>query len=197
MPRRVTGVYKQRVTEPALPPGRILVTTWHLAMHARPEHALRPLPEGTRVDAAPSIPLGFYRYLYETVGAPWCWVDRRMMGDAELASLVHAEGVEVHVAYADGAPAGYFELDAREAGSVELAYFGVVPAWIGRGLGLSLLQRAVQRAWSLPGTARVWVHTCSLDHPRAKSMYERAGFTTFHVHDHEEWDPRPLPISPR
>jgi GNAT superfamily N-acetyltransferase len=166
-------------------------------MRARPSTPPRALPANVRVERAPRIPLGFYRYLYETVGAPWCWVDRRWMGDAELASLVHAEGVEVHVAYADGAPAGYVELDARAPGEVEIVYFGLVPAWIGRGLGGPLLDLAIARAWSLPGVTRVWVHTCSLDHPSARAAYERAGLVVYEAHEHEEWDPRPLPVHVR
>jgi GNAT superfamily N-acetyltransferase len=182
--------------------GRITVRTWHLEMREAPRSA-RPLPAGASLVAARAIPLSFYRYLYETVGAPWCWVDRRWMGDAELGSLVHDPRVEVHVAYADGAPVGYFELDARalaDARAIELAYFGLVPWRIGTGLGAALLTAAVTRAWELGRAAqmsRLWVHTCSLDHPRAKDAYERAGFVAYEVHDHEEWDPRPLPVSVR
>jgi GNAT superfamily N-acetyltransferase len=179
--------------------GRIAVTTWHLETRSRSQGVPRALPPGARVEHAPRIPLPFYRYLYETVGAPWCWVDRRWMGDAELASLVHPEGVEVHVAYVDGAPAGYFELDARCDGEVELVYFGLAPERIGTGLGMPLLEQAIARAWALggAGTERVWVHTCSLDHPRARAAYERAGLVQYAVHEHEEWDPRPLPSAPR
>lgn len=183
--------------------GRIVVTTWHLEMRRAPER-MRALPAGAIVSHATAIPLSFYRYLYETVGAPWCWVDRRWMGDAELASHVHDPRVEVHVACVEGAPAGYFELDARKLASdreIELAYFGLVPWRIGGGLGGPLLDAAIERAWVM-GRAhgamdRLWVHTCSLDHPRARAAYARAGFVEYEAHDHEEWDPRPLPVSPR
>jgi len=182
-------------------PGRIVVTTWHLEMRSPPSHACSPLPEGARVEPVPEIPVGYYRYLYETVGGPWSWVDRRWMGDAELASHVHDPAVEVHVASMRGAPAGYFELDARKEGEVELAYFGLTPAWVGRGLGRPVLERAIERAFALGqargSLARIWVHTCSLDHPRARGAYVRAGFVEYEAHDHEEWDPRPLPVHPR
>ena len=183
--------------------GRIVVTTWHLEMRRAPDRE-RQLPAGASVSHAPAIPLSFYRYLYETVGAPWCWVDRRWMGDAELASHVHDAEVEVHVAYVGGAPAGYFELDVRKLASereIELAYFGLVPWQIGGGLGGPLLDAAIARAWTVGrergALERLWVHTCSLDHPRARAAYGRAGFVECEAHGHEEWDPRPLPVSVR
>jgi GNAT superfamily N-acetyltransferase len=181
--------------------GRIRIITWRLAMQARPTTAPRALPEAARVEHVRALPLHFYRYLYETVGAPWAWVDRRWMGDAELASHVQHKEVEVHVGTLEGVPFGFFELDARTPGSIELAYFGLMPEFVGRGVGLALLEAAVARAWdwagSLGNVSRVWVHTCSLDHPRALEVYRRAGFTVFETEEHEEWDPRPLPISPR
>jgi len=178
-----------------------VVTTWHLEMHARPATSPSPLPADCRVDPAPHIPLGFYRYLYGTVGAPLSWVHRRWVGEPEPAPHVPDPGLEIPPPSARGAPAGYFELDARRRGEVELAYFGVVPSWIGAGLGRPLLDRAVERAWALgePGApvGRVWVHTCSLDHPRARAAYLRAGFVEYEAHEHEEWDPQPLPVHPR
>ena len=170
-------------------------------MQSRPTQAPRALPLGARVEHVHPMPLHFYRYLYETVGAPWAWVDRRWMGDAELASHVQSKDVEVHVATLHGAPVGFFELDARTPGSIELAYFGLMPESVGRGLGLTLLELAVVRAWdwaSVRGdVTRIWVHTCSLDHPRALEIYRRAGFMVFEEEAHEEWDPRPLPVSTR
>lgn len=175
------------------------ITTWYLEMRERPPD-LRGAGAATadaRVEHAPAPPLHFYRYLYETVGAPWLWSDRRRMSDEELASHVHDPHVEVWVAQRRGAPIGYFELDRRIEGETELAYFGLVPEAIGQGLGAWLLERALERAWSDAATRRVWVHTCSLDHPRALSTYERAGFVRYAESATEIWDPRPLPISPR
>lgn len=175
----------------------LVVTTWYLEMKARPAAPARGTPQGVRLEHAPAPPLHFYRYLYETVGAPWLWSDRRRMSDEELASHVHDAHVEVWVAYRAGIPLGYFELDRRMEGACELAYFGLFPDAIGQGLGAWLLEAAVARAWSDAGTERLWVHTCSLDHPRALGIYERAGFARYAETSAEVWDPRPLPISPR
>jgi GNAT superfamily N-acetyltransferase len=78
----------------------------------------------------------------------------------------------------ENAAAGYFELRQHQDRSVEIAYFGLLPAFIGRGWGKYLLTRAVESAWQL-GTDRVWLHTCTLDHPAALSNYLKRGFRPF------------------
>jgi GNAT superfamily N-acetyltransferase len=101
------------------------------------------------------------------------------------------------VAYEAGCPAGYAELDARASPTVDLAYFGVMPDWIGRGVGPWLLDLAVRRAWSALAPSVLRVHTCSLDHPAALRTYERAGFVVTSSREDEEDDPRPLPVRAR
>lgn len=172
------------------------VTTWSLEMRAPPARPPRSAPPGASMARALRPPLHFYRYLYETVGREWLWVDRRQMNDEDLAAIVHDPRVEVWVAWQDGCPAGFAELDRRVPAEVELAYFGLMPERIGQGIGPWLLEVVLRRAWEL-GPARVWVHTCSLDHPAARRTYERAGFVTFEVREHEIDDPRPLPVRPR
>jgi len=83
------------------------------------------------------------------------------------------------------APAGYFELEQQAAGTVELAYFGLGPGFAGEGLGGWLLTRALEHAWCLDGTERVWVHTCSLDGPGALPNYRARGMVPFA--EHTEW----------
>ena len=103
----------------------------------------------------------------------------------DRAAIIHDEAVEVFVLYARGVPAGYAELDRRAGKEVEIAYLGLVPEYIGRGLGPILLDRALERAWSCT-PRRVWLHTCSLDHPKALAVYQRAGF--------EVYDRRVVPV---
>ena len=122
--------------------------------------------------------LSFYRYLYDTVGADWNWYARRHLSGEALATIIHDDRVEVFVLYVRGVPAGFVELDRRVEGEVQIAYFGLIPEYIGRGLGPFLLDRALGRAWSYR-PRRVWLHTCSLDHPKALAVYERAGFVVY------------------
>ena len=123
-------------------------------------------------------PVHFYRYLYETVGKPHIWVERTRMSDEALAKIVQDEKVELYVLYCEGAPAGYAELDFRKAPDAELAYFGIIQDFLGRGLGSFLLATAIDIAWSKP-IARLWVHTNTLDHPRALPLYQKMGFTPY------------------
>lgn len=123
-------------------------------------------------------PVHFYRYLYETVGKAHHWVERRRMSDEALAAIVQDERVELYVLYSEGAPAGYAELDFRKMPNAELAYFGMMPDFIGRGLGGFLLATAIDIAWAKP-IERLWVHTNTFDHPRALPLYQQMGFAPY------------------
>ncbi len=157
--------------------GEIVIT--YLEMHARPPGLNLALPaeDLTIVQANPPT-ITFYRYLYNTVGGDWQWRDRRVMSDPALVAIVQHPLVETHVLYSAGTPAGYAELDRRAPGEIELAYFGLIPDFIGRGLGQYLLQWAIDRAWSY-APHRFWVHTCTLDHAKALPNYIRAGFKPY------------------
>ncbi len=155
----------------------VLVTTWYLEMRARPRPRRPEAPEGIVLSHYVSPTARGYRGLYDTVGDPWYWVDRRRMSDAELLAAIRRPEVEIHVARHGEGLVGYFELE-RAGRECQLAYFGLAPAWIGRRVGGWLLDRAVQRAWD-GDVQRVMVHTCSLDHPRALASYERAGFVRY------------------
>ncbi len=157
---------------------RVPVRTWYLEMKSPPAGEAPPwLPE-ERVVRAVRPTVAFYRFLYTQAGAGHAWYDRVLMPDDELLGILHDERVEVHVLWVGGVPAGYCELDGRECGEVELAYFGILPEYRGRGYGPRLLQWAVREAWSWkPG--RVWVHTCEFDAKAALPMYLRAGFTQY------------------
>ena len=164
------------------PPGHLRVTMTSLEMHACPDTARQnpAWPAGARVERAIGPGLKFYRFLYEAVGEPWLWSERLRWSDAALAAHIEDPGIEIWVLTAEGQPAGYAEIDRRDPGNVELSYFGLLPAFIGRGLGGTLLRFAVREAWK-PATRRFWVHTCDLDHPAALTVYRRAGFIPFRI----------------
>ncbi len=182
----------------AAPAASLRVTITSLEMFACPEaaRAVPSWPAGARVERALRPGVAFYRFLYDTVGEPWLWADRRRWSDAALAERVQHPQVEVWVLTADGQPAGYAELDRRAPGEVELSYFGLLPTFIGCGLGGRLLRFAVDRAWT-PGIRRLWVHTCDLDHPAALGLYRRAGFAPFRTDVITLPDPRLSGLIPR
>jgi len=126
-----------------------------------------------RVDNAPPT---LWRFLYTEVGREYHWVDRLGWTDDDIAAYLSDPALELWVLRAGGETAGYFELRRHPDGAVEIAYFGLLPAFVGRGLGKFLLTCAVERAWAR-GAARVWLHTSSLDHPSALSNYLSRGFS--------------------
>lgn len=154
----------------------------------------RPLPEGARIEHATAASPGLVRWLYATVGGPWQWVDRLDWPRQQWADELAMPGSEVHIAYAEGTPAGYVQLGAVPDASgtaVEIRYFGLMEWAIGRGLGGGLLTHGLERAWTLgerhalPATHRVWLHTCSLDGPHALANYQARGLRVVGVH-HEQ-----------
>jgi GNAT superfamily N-acetyltransferase len=160
--------------KPAAP---LKTTVTYLAME-RPPAGHYPLP--VNVQAAlmrtRDIPLHFYRYLQFRTGRAYHWVYRLRLSDEALSALVHAPRTSVDVLYLDGAPAGFFELAQDDDGTVDLAYFGLMPHATGRGLGKWFLRQAIDAAWMLQ-PERVTVNTCTLDHPAALSLYQKLGFT--------------------
>jgi GNAT superfamily N-acetyltransferase len=166
-----------------------LVTTTHLEMTDRGQ--LRPArPATVRFDLVRvEIPCPeFNRFLLTAVGARWTWYTRLPWSRARWLAYLDRPEVETWVAYASGTPAGYFELERQGEGSVEIAYFGLLPSFIGKGLGGQLLTAAVTRAWDM-GAKRVWLHTCDLDHPSALANYQARGFTVFKVESEVEQVP--------
>ena len=167
----------------------------YLEMWARP--ALPPLhpPLGAKLALMRAEPpsVSFYRYLYDAVGRGWRWTLRKRLGDAELRAIIEDPAVEIYVLHVGGVPAGFSELDRRRAPDIELAYFGLAPEFIGQGFGAYFLNWTVRRAWEY-APARLWVHTNTLDHPRALGLYQRLGFV---VYDREtalaDADPDPTP----
>jgi GNAT superfamily N-acetyltransferase len=122
----------------------------------------------------------FNRYLYQTVGAAWDWRDKLVWSDQEWQDYVETDRLRTFVGYVDGAPAGYYELLRDPVGGIQIAYFGLMPAFIGLGYGGALLTDALERAWRM-GPNRVWVHTCNHDHPSALPNYQARGFQIYKV----------------
>jgi GNAT superfamily N-acetyltransferase len=142
-------------------------------------------------DCAPS----FWRRLYSEVGAQYHWVDRLVWTDDDIRAYLADPAVSLWILSVDGGVAGYFELrrhadpvspEPQAPGpdfSVEIAYFGLLPPYVGRGLGKYLLSEAAARAWEL-APARVWLHTSTLDHPSALPNYLARGFAVFKIEEY-------------
>ena len=116
-----------------------------------------------------------YRELYKRVGEQWHWKDRNALSDEKLAEILSNPEVHVWELRVGQELAGYFELEKQPGPVVEIVYFGLTPEFIGKGYGGAMLTRAVDEAWAL-GADVVWLHTCTLDSPRALPNYEARGF---------------------
>ena len=157
-------------------PKALKTTVTYLEMTG-PSNAHFPLPMNIQaaIMQARNIPLHFYRYLQLRTGGPWHWVYRLRLDDEALSGVVHSERTSVNILYVEGAPAGFFELYREDDETVDLAYFGLMPHAIGRGLGKWFLTQAVSTAWAMK-PARLTVNTNTLDHRAALPLYQRVGF---------------------
>jgi len=175
-------------------PATVEVTTTWLEMRAQPLlMPIAPAAKPLAVLRAQTIPVPFYRYLYNRVGERWLWYQRRGMSDAALAALLHDPGREITVLYWGGVPAGFAEFDLRTPGEIEILLFGLMPEAIGLRLGPYFLKWILDDAWSRK-PERVWLHTCTHDHPKALGLYQRMGFVPYRQETHTVADPRPLMV---
>jgi len=181
-----------------IPAGKIATVVTHLEMHARP--APRPVPDLPGLVLAPMAEPDpeAYRALYMAVGGlPWMWFSRMKMPRAELAAILADRDVEVFVLRDGARDIGLLELDFRQGGACEIAFFGLVPDAVGQGAGRYLMNIALTRAWGRSGVGRVWVHTCTLDHPAAIAFYTRSGFVPVRQQIEVTDDPRLSGVLPR
>jgi GNAT superfamily N-acetyltransferase len=171
-----------------LPPGKIANVVTYLEMMAPPS-----LPRAVRADLVvrrrPNPELGWYRGLYRRIGEAWLWFSRAVMADEELAHRLADPATEIHVLEGDGGALGFAELSRHVPGEVEIAMFGVVPEATGTGAARFLMEFVLDTAWS-SGVRRVWLHTCTFDHPAALRFYQARGFRPYKLAIEVSDDPR-------
>jgi GNAT superfamily N-acetyltransferase len=158
-----------------VPGGKLAAVVTCLEMRAHP--GLRPAVDAPiRKVTQPDV--DWYRDLYARVGQEWLWFSRLRMPKSELAAILCDPGVAVYALSVEGRDEGLLELDFREPGQCELAFYGVTRSIIGQGAGRALMNFAIEQAWARP-ISRLWVHTCTLDHPDALAFYLRSGFQPY------------------
>jgi GNAT superfamily N-acetyltransferase len=179
-----------------VPPQMVATVVTSLEMLERP----RPKP-------APNAPFRLvrwkapstekYRALFRRIGEPWLWFSRLVIAEEELAAIIGDPDVEIHVVEdRRGIEIGLLELDFRKAGEAEIGFFGLVPELAGKGHGGWLMAQALALGWR-KDVRRMWVHTCTLDHPGALNFYRRHGFVPFARAVETFADPRLAGILPR
>lgn len=154
------------------------VTTYYLHMLSPSALVAKDAPEGLKITEAGIRQFQVNRFLYQFIGEKWQWTDKLSWSDAQWREFVESDRLRTWIAHYEGTIAGYYEL-LRQGDEVEILYFGLAEAFIGRGFGGDLLSEAIRSAWEWQGTKRVWVHTCTLDHPGALRNYLSRGMTIF------------------
>lgn len=179
-----------------VPPGMIATVVTSLEMRERPRPRMLPSSPFRLVRWKEPSP-DRYRALFRRVGAPWMWFSRLVMTDDELTVLIHDAAVEIYaVEDRRGIEIGLLELDFRAPGEAEIAFLGFVPELAGKGHGDWLMTQTLTMGWR-KDVARMWVHTCTLDHPAALGFYRRHGFVPFERAIETFADPRLAGVLPR
>lgn len=178
-----------------LPPGHLANVVTCLEMTAPPRLSTVGRDD-LSVGRWVSPELSAYRALFRLIGADWLWWSRLVMPDDQLRSTLDDANVEVYRLFRDGQEAGLLELDFRDPGQCEIAFFGLMSNVIGSGAGRFLMEEALKRAWSRP-IKRLWVHTCTFDHPSALGFYQKSGFAPYARQIEIHLDPRVLGHLPR
>ena len=176
-----------------VPPGKIAAVVTYLEMRAPPLQAPKA-SQTWRIVPCPKPDIAWYRALYRQIGEEWLWFSRLVMPEAELATALAETDVFV-LRDEQGSEIGLLELDRREPGDVEIAFFGVIAEATGTGAGRFLMNEALRLAWT-DGVSRVWLHTCTLDHPAAMRFYVSSGFTPYKRTVEIDDDPRLLGALP-
>ena len=147
-------------------------------MVSYPKHLILTKPEKLNAEIKLMVEptVDFYRYLYDTVGEKWTWIERRLLDDNNLQKLIRSSNVEIYILYVDDNVAGFGEIgwDTASNGS-EIKYFGLMPEYIGKRLGPYFLNNIINIAWGR-NPVRLRVNTCDLDHPSALRVYQTSGF---------------------
>ncbi len=177
-----------------IPAGHTPAVVTYLEMTAPAMTGAKPFPEG--VSASREVPsLEDYRALFRAVGAPWLWSSRLVMDQTKLVGILASDSTEVWVIRQGDTPIGLVELSFQGESDCELAYFGIVKAATGQGLGGPMMALAQSRAFARD-IKRFYVHTCNWDDPRALAFYRKAGFRPYKIAVEVFPDPRCQGIHP-
>ncbi|WP_366555763.1 GNAT family N-acetyltransferase [Aquibaculum sediminis] len=179
-----------------IPAGKIAAVVTYLEMRARPEPRPEPTPAPWHLRRVAQPDGDWYRALYRRVGEDWLWFSRLVIPESELDAVLRDPGVAFYALEADGRDMGLLELDFRQDGECELAFFGLAGSLHGQGAGRWLMNRALELAWERP-IQRLWLHTCTLDHPQAIAFYSRSGFRPYARQVEVADDPRLIGKAPR
>lgn len=155
------------------------ITTYYIEMKSPSELKEIKDSRGLLIMECEFKQLKFSKFLNKLVGDDWQWLNWRHWSDEKWKAYIENDNLRTWVAYYKGFPAGYYEIERQEAGNTEIIFLGLTPEFTGKGFGRYLISRALKSAWEWEGTKRVWLHTCSNDHPNALKSYLSQGLKIY------------------
>lgn len=170
-----------------IPEGHLATVVTYLEMTESP--ALANMDSSLKILEWPSPSPDEYLAIFRKVGENWLWLSRLLWDDDQLKATIHHDAVQLYKILDGALAVGFIELDFREAGQCEIGFFGLVPEMNGSGHGRWMMAEALRRAWR-SGIKRVWLHTCTLDSPRALGFYQKSGFKAYKREVEMQIDPR-------
>ena len=107
------------------------------------------------------------KFFYKQVGKKHRWIDRLSWSDGKWINYISNKNLETYIISESDELAGFFELLYNpELKETEISYFGLLEEYIGKGIGGYALSVAIKKSFE-KNIRRVWLHTCTLDHPNA------------------------------
>ncbi|NRB01476.1 MAG: GNAT family N-acetyltransferase [Rhodobacteraceae bacterium] len=172
-----------------VPKGKVAAVVTHFEMRA--PAPLRPVepPQGWALERVTVAKVDWYRSLYRRVGRDYLWWSRLMLADDALKAIIRHKDVEIFALRKDGVDGGIVELDHRDPAETELAFFGVDAALMGTTAARYMMNFAIETAWARP-VKKLFIHTCTLDSPKAIGFYRRSGFVPLRQEIEIADDPR-------
>lgn len=160
-----------------LPPGKLANVVTYLEMRRLPTSPSPTMSEFA-VRRVKQPDLEWYRRLFRAIGENWLWFSRLRLSDDELRAILHDPAIDIYVLSYKGADVGLLEFDRRQMPDIEISFLGVAQEMIGKGAGRALLAYCLPLAWE-HNPQRVWLHTCTSDHPGAMAFYLKFGFVPY------------------
>ena len=119
------------------------------------------------------------KFFYKQVGKKHRWIDRLSWSDGKWINYISNKNLETYIISESDELVGFFELLYNpELKETEISYFGLLEEYIGKGIGGYALSVAIKKSFE-KNIKRVWLHTCTLDHPNALKNYIARGMTVF------------------
>ena len=179
-----------------LPPGKLAAVVTYLEMRAPKPAAASPTTSEFSIRREQNADLAWYRDLFRRIGGPWLWFSRLRMTDDELRAILHNPLIDIFILSHNGVDGGLLEFDRRHMPDIEILYFGITPELMGKGAGRALLEHGLPLEWA-HRPDRIWLHTCTWDHPKALAFYIKAGFVPYKRGLEIADDPRVIGVLPR